>query len=51
VKISKGGTWQFSIDKFVNITFDGNKQIIGKKKPPSVPQLVCVFVIAAEKYG
>ena len=51
VKASKGGTWQFFIDKFVNITFDGNKQIIGKKKPLSVPQLVCVFVIAAEKYG
>lgn len=27
------------------------KQIVGEKKPLSVPQLVCVFVIAAEKYG
>lgn len=51
VKAIKGGSWQFSIDKFANITFDGNKQIIGEKKPLSVPQLVCVFVIAAEKYG
>lgn len=51
VKAIKGGAWQFSIDKFVNITFDGNKQIIGERKPLPIPQLVCVFVIAAEKYG
>jgi hypothetical protein len=51
VKAIKGGAWQFSIDKFAHITFEGNKQIIGEKKPLSVPQLVCVFVIAAEKYG
>jgi hypothetical protein len=46
-----GRAGQFSIDKFANITFDGNKQIIGEKKPLSVPQLVCVFVVAAGKYG
>ncbi len=51
VKAIKGGAWQFSIDKFAHITFDGSKQIIGEKKPLSVPQLICVFVIAAEKYG
>ncbi len=51
VKAIKGGAWQFSIDKFAHITFEGNKQIIGEKKPLSVPQLVCVFVITAEKYG
>lgn len=27
------------------------KQIIGVKKPLPIPQLVCVFVITAEKYG
>src|SRR5512136_556502 len=51
VKTIKGGAWQFSIDKFVDITFDGNKQIIGRKKELPIPQLVSVFVIAAEKYG
>ena len=51
VKAIKGGSWQFSIDKFVNIIFDGKKQIIGERKPLPIPQLVCVFVIAAEKYG
>ena len=51
VKTIKGGAWQFSIDKFVDITFDGRKQLIGDKKPILIPQLVCVFVLAAEKYG
>ncbi len=30
---------------------DGNKQLVGNKKPLPIPQLVCVFVIAGEKYG
>jgi hypothetical protein len=51
VKTIKGGAWQFSIDKFVDITFDGNKQLIGDKIPLLIPQLVCVFVLAGEKYG
>jgi len=51
VKTIKGKAWQFSIDKFVDITLDGDKQIIGAKKPFPIPQLVCVFVVAGEKYG
>ena len=51
VKTIRGGSWQFSIDKFVDITFDGKKQLIGDKKPLSILQLVCVFVLAGEKYG
>ena len=51
VKTIKGGAWQFSIDKFADITFDGSKQLIGDKKPLPIPLLVCAFVIAAEKYG
>jgi len=51
VKTIKGGSWQFSIDRFADISFDGNRQRIGKKKPLSIPELVCVFVLAAEKYG
>ena len=51
VKTIKGGSWQFAIDKFVDVTFDGNRQIIGNWKPLSIPDLVCVFVVAAEKYG
>jgi len=51
VKTIKGGAWQFSIDKFAYITFEGKKQIIGKKKILPIPKLVCVFVLAGEKYG
>ena len=51
VKTSKKGTWQFSIDKFVEITFKGKKQIIGNKKPLQIPHLICIFVVAGEKYG
>lgn len=51
VKTIKGGAWQFSIDKFVDLTFDGRKQLIGDKKPLPIPQLVCVFVLVGEKYG
>ncbi|MDA2921244.1 hypothetical protein MYX76_17425 [Desulfobacterota bacterium AH_259_B03_O07] len=51
VKTIKGGARQFSIDKFVDITFDGSKQLIGDKKLLPIPQLVCVFVLATEKYG
>jgi hypothetical protein len=51
VKTIKGGDWQFSMDKFVDITFNGKKQIIGEKKSLTIPQLLCVFVIAGEKYG
>jgi len=51
VKTIRGGGWQFSIDKFVDISLHGSKQLIGDKKPLPIPQLVCVFVLAAEKYG
>ncbi|OPL14098.1 MAG: hypothetical protein AVO39_09610 [delta proteobacterium MLS_D] len=50
-KTIKGGAWQFSIDKFAYITFEGEKQIIGNKKTLPIPQLVYVFVLAGEKYG
>lgn len=51
VKTIKGGGWQFSVNKFVDITFDGSRQLIGDKKPIQILQLVCVFVLAGEKYG
>jgi hypothetical protein len=51
VKTIRGGAWQFSIDKFAEIRFDGYKQLIGDKKPLPIPQLVCVCVLAGEKYG
>ncbi len=51
VKTSNSGTWQFSIDRFVDITMKGDRQIMGKKKPLAVPNLICVFVIAGKQYG
>lgn len=51
VKAVKGGSWQFSINKFADISFDGNKQLIGNRKTLPIPDLICVFVVAAEKYG
>jgi len=30
---------------------DGNRQVLGNKKLFPIPQLVCVFVFAAELYG
>jgi hypothetical protein len=51
VKAARRGSWQFSINKFVDITLDGKRQIVGKKKPLAVPHLVSVFVIVEEQYG
>ena len=51
VKTIKGGSWQFSIDKFAEITFEGDAQRIGKKKPLPIPELICVFVLTADHYG
>jgi hypothetical protein len=51
VKTIKGGAWQFSIDKFADIRFDGSKQLIGDRKSLTIPDLICVFVVSAEKYG
>lgn len=51
VKTSKSGAWQFAIDKFADITLDGDRQIIGVKKALPIPHLLCVFVIAGSSYG
>jgi len=51
VKTASKGAWQFSVDKFAEITFDGKKQIIGQSISQTIPDLICVFVIAGEKYG
>lgn len=51
VKTSRSGSWQFSVDKFAHINFEGQKQIIGERKPLTIPNLLCVFVIAGTAYG
>ncbi|UCG25926.1 MAG: hypothetical protein JSW55_08055 [Chloroflexota bacterium] len=45
VKTIRGLTWQFgNIDKFVEIEFQGKKQIVGENRPSPVKDLVFVFV-------
>lgn len=51
VKTIRGASWQFSVDKFAEITFNGNKQCVGSRKPLTIPDLICVFVVASKKYG
>jgi hypothetical protein len=50
VKTIRGGEWHFSIDKFVEVRFEGDKQILGSKLNHRIPHLLCVFVLAT-KYG
>ena len=45
VKAGRGSSWQFaSIGQFCEITFDGERQVIGKPKPSPVRRLIMVFV-------
>lgn len=50
VKTIRGGQWQFSADQFVEVSFDGERQILGKNIKPRIRQLICVLVYATE-YG
>ncbi len=51
VKTIRVGQWQFSVDKFVEVSFDGKRQILGAEIAPRIPNLLCVLVLAKEKYG
>lgn len=51
VKTARGGSWQFTITKFVEIAFEGKRQVMGKNVPNAIQNLMCVFVVAGEKYG
>ena len=50
VKTIRGGDWQFSIDKFVEVRFEGKKQILGTNVVPRIPRLLYILVLATE-YG
>lgn len=50
VKTIRKGEWQFSVDKFVEIHFEGKKQIPGKKVKPKIAHLLFVLVFATQ-YG
>ena len=46
VKTIRKGSWQFSLDKFVEVQLQGKKQILGSKVAPRIPNLLFVFVLA-----
>jgi hypothetical protein len=50
VKTIRGGSWQFSVNKFVEIRFEGEKQVIGTKVNAKIPHLLFILVLATE-YG
>lgn len=51
VKTINQGSWQFAINRFVNITMEGNKQIVGDLIPQPIDNLICIFVYLGKKYG
>ena len=50
VKAIAGPNWQFRITQFVEVRFDGDRQILGKPAQVPLPDLVCIFVSVAQ-YG
>ena len=44
VKAINGPSWQFSATSFLEIEFEGDKQVIKGKKVLLNPRLICVFV-------
>jgi len=50
VKAIRKGAWQFSVDEFVEVRFEGRKQVLGAKAPPRIPHLLHILVLATE-YG
>jgi hypothetical protein len=44
VKTIAGSSWQFNITQFADITFEGDRQILGTPKSEPVSDLVCVLV-------
>ena len=44
VKAKRAGDWQLNIEDFAEVTFAGDKQIVGTPRPAPVPGLFYVFV-------
>jgi hypothetical protein len=49
VKASRYMSWQFSLDKFLEIELKGEIQRVKRKKRLSHPDLICVFVRLVEQ--
>jgi hypothetical protein len=44
VKAINGSNWQFDIRQFLNVQFDGQRQLLGEPKPEPYPGLRCILV-------
>lgn len=49
VKTSNSDSWQLSLDRFCEIRFQGERQIIGAARPMPVKRLVVVFVMVGRE--
>jgi hypothetical protein len=48
VKTIAGRTWQFAADRFVQVQFEGDRQILGDLQPEPYPDLMYVLVALGE---
>jgi hypothetical protein len=44
VKTIRGSSWQFDIRSFLDASFDGRRQVLGRAKREPYPRLACVLV-------
>lgn len=44
VKTIRGSTWQFDIRSFLDVEFNGTRQVLGRAKREPYPRLACVLV-------
>jgi hypothetical protein len=49
--IKRESSWQFDVRNFVDVQFDGIRQILKSPKDPPYPNLICVLVRRGEVYG
>lgn len=45
VKTATSGSWHQNISRFVDVRFDGSRQVLGELKPSRVLDLVTVFLV------
>lgn len=48
VKTINGGNWQFTIQQFVDVQVDGERQVLGEPKPEPYPGLTFVLVLLGD---
>jgi hypothetical protein len=51
VKTATAASWPFNLRRFVAITLDGRRQVLGDLSPLTTPDLIWVFVALGSRYG